>query len=115
MQPNSSKSSAVVPLAIVVGFGLIALAIYFGGGRSAPESQPVTGENAERSASASDERDNIRPIDETDYIRGNPNAPIMIVEYSDYDCPFCKAFHQTMRQIMDEYGATGQVDRKSVV
>jgi len=51
----------------------------------------------------------INPITNDDNIRGNPNAPVTIVEYSDYQCPFCQDFHNTMRRIMDEYGKTGQV------
>jgi protein-disulfide isomerase len=44
-----------------------------------------------------------------DHIIGNPNAPVKIIEYTDLECPFCKAFHVTMKQIMDEYGASGKV------
>lgn len=40
----------------------------------------------------------------TDHIVGNPNAPIVIVEYSDSDCPYCQKFHATMHQIKDAYG-----------
>ncbi len=39
-----------------------------------------------------------------DHIVGSPNAPIIIVEYSDSDCPYCQRFHTTMHQIKDAYG-----------
>ena len=51
----------------------------------------------------------MNPVTDDDYIRGNPNAPIMIVEYSDFDCPFCGRFHETMKQVIADYGATGEV------
>jgi protein-disulfide isomerase len=51
----------------------------------------------------------VSPVTEADFIRGNPNAPITVIEYSDYDCPFCKNFHETMKLIMDDYGVTGKV------
>ena len=40
---------------------------------------------------------------------GNPKAPIMIVEFSDTECPYCKTFHATMHQVIDTYGKTGKV------
>jgi len=41
---------------------------------------------------------------------GDPNAPVKIVEYSDYQCPYCKDFaDQTLRAIVDAYIATGKV------
>lgn len=39
-----------------------------------------------------------------DRIRGNKNAKITIIEYSDIECPFCFRFHNTMKQVMDKYG-----------
>ena len=39
-----------------------------------------------------------------DHILGNPNAPIVVVEYSDSDCPYCQRFHTTMHQIKNIYG-----------
>lgn len=42
-------------------------------------------------------------ISKTDHIRGNKNANIALVEYSDLECPFCKSFHPTMKQVMETY------------
>jgi protein-disulfide isomerase len=111
LQPNlqptpQPATSLAIPIAIVAGFGLIALAIYFsgmGGGNTLPT--PVQNPAGDAPVAAG----KIRPVDNSDYIKGNPNAPILIVEYSDYDCPFCKQFHETMTRIMDEYGVGGKV------
>lgn len=47
----------------------------------------------------------LRPADpKTESVRGNQNAKITIVEYSDFECPFCKRFHQTMQQVISTYG-----------
>ena len=41
---------------------------------------------------------------------GNPDAPITIIEFSDFQCPFCARFHiQTLPIIMDEYINEGKV------
>lgn len=41
---------------------------------------------------------------------GDPNAPVTIVEFSDYQCPFClRHFQQTMPQLKTEYIDTGRV------
>jgi protein-disulfide isomerase len=41
---------------------------------------------------------------------GDPNAPVKIVDYSDFQCPFCKMFaDETEQQIIDTYVSTGQV------
>jgi protein-disulfide isomerase len=36
--------------------------------------------------------------------KGNPNAPVTIIEFSDFECPFCSRAHQTMQKIEDKYG-----------
>jgi protein-disulfide isomerase len=38
-----------------------------------------------------------------DHIKGNKNAKVILVEYSDMECPFCKRFHPTMQQIFSDY------------
>jgi protein-disulfide isomerase len=41
---------------------------------------------------------------------GDPNAPVKLVEYSDYQCPYCKRFNdETEKLVEDTYIATGKV------
>ena len=44
-----------------------------------------------------------RPDGERDHIRGNPGAVVSIIEYSDFECPYCKRFHPTAKQAVADY------------
>ncbi len=112
--PSISKNrtqALSVPLAIVIAGGLIAGAVFFGlkdNTVSAPTAVvPQARQAVEQDAGEALE--NMKLVTSDDHIRGNPDAPIKIVEYSDTECPFCKRFHETMKQVMDEYGDTGKV------
>jgi protein-disulfide isomerase len=41
-------------------------------------------------------------LDADEHIKGNPDADIIAVEYSDYDCPFCSRVHPTLDQLVAE-------------
>lgn len=43
-------------------------------------------------------------VTDADHYRGEKGAKIVLVEYSDYECPFCERFHPTMTTIMEDYG-----------
>ncbi len=48
---------------------------------------------------------------DNDPVRGDPNAPITIVEFSDFQCPFCARFHvQTLPLLLEEYIDSGKVN-----
>ncbi|MEO8848737.1 MAG: DsbA family protein [Casimicrobiaceae bacterium] len=38
-----------------------------------------------------------------DHIRGNASADVSLIEYSDFECPFCKQFHGAPRALLDRY------------
>jgi len=45
-----------------------------------------------------------------DPVKGNPDAPITIVEFSDFQCPFCAKFHSTtLPQLEANYIDSGKV------
>lgn len=99
-----------VPLAIIIAGGLIAGAVFFGL-KDSSSPTPVAEDPKEQVAEqdTGEALESMEPVASDDHIRGNPDAPIKIVEYSDTECPFCKRFHETMKQVMDEYGDTGKV------
>ena len=47
---------------------------------------------------------------DADHSLGDPNAPVTVIEYGDFQCPLCGAFAtQTFPQIKSQYIDTGQV------
>jgi len=101
--------SYMIPVSIIIAGILVAGAVYFNNSRSSGPS-PTTADTATQPALPPvGSTEDIRPITSADHIRGNPDAPVKIVEYSDFECPFCKGFHDTMNQVLSEYGKDGQV------
>lgn len=37
------------------------------------------------------------------WTRGDKDAPVTIVEFSDYQCPYCSRHHETMKKVMEAY------------
>ncbi len=99
MEDNNITNNYAIPLAIVVAGLAIATAVYFGN----------TGKNDAVLKGTQEQKENVALVTDTDHLIGNPDAKIIIVEYSDLECPYCKVFHTTMNKIMREYGEGGQV------
>jgi protein-disulfide isomerase len=94
------KNRFLVPGAVVVAALILGLAVYM--------LSPSTGGGLPRPAPGASVS-NMRPVDPTDHILGNPAAPILFVEYGDIDCPYCKEFGKTMEQVIGTYGGDGSV------
>ena len=95
------KNNLALPIAIVIAGAIVAGAVFYTNKdtvkNSAPTQKKVT------------EALNVAAPTSSDSIIGNPDADVVVVEYSDTECPFCKVFHTTMQQIMDKYGKDGKV------
>lgn len=111
-QTTKTSNNYLTPLAILVGFGLVAVALYFGGNQSSVrvgelDEQPA--KNTQQPTESVASLEELDPVTEVDHIKGSPDAAIKIVEFSDFECPFCKRFHDTMNQVIDTYGDSGEV------
>jgi protein-disulfide isomerase len=100
MKPN-------VIVALIVG-----LVLGFFGGRVV--SGPSKSESAKPSANApaAAAGQNRRPVDPTVFkvaidgapVKGSPDALVTLVEFSDYECPFCSRADVTVKKLQEQYG-----------
>lgn len=112
----SSKQSMVMGLAVGVaaissiGF----LALLFDGGSAGLSSGTVAGTtnlvNTNTAAPAPSapapsggNLAAVSPVTDADHIRGNKNAKVTLIEYSDFECPFCKRHKPTLDQLLSQY------------
>lgn len=108
METESKKSNQIsIPTAIILAGIIIGGAVIYSSNKKTIAGTPS--QQPQAVAQQTGDLEKIAPISSSDHVRGNPNAPVKIVEYSDPECPFCKRFHETMKQVMDEYDKDGKV------
>jgi protein-disulfide isomerase len=105
MDTSQNNNSYTIPVAIIIAGLIIAGAVFVSQKGDTKQGQGSEKNIPAQSVSAED----VKPISANDHILGNPSASVIVVEFSDLECPFCKTFHQTMKQIVDVYGKDGQV------
>jgi protein-disulfide isomerase len=104
---QTSKQNYLIPLAIFAGAIVIAGAVYFSPSATAP-SQPVmvqggNGETIIDPASVVLDLEGFPSL-------GSVDAPVLMVEFSDFACPFCKRFvDDTKELILKDYVDKGLV------
>ena len=97
-----------VVLAFVVGMLWQKVSNLQGGSANLLAGQPAAGGEAAPPTNPSgklteDQVKKIPAVTDGDHIRGNKNAKVILIEYSDLECPFCQRFHPTAQQIVEEY------------
>lgn len=95
-----NENKFLIPGAIIIAGLLIGGAVFFKSRGTSPTSQGNTTKPTPLT---------LEPISAEDHMRGNPDAQITMVEFSDIECPFCSNFHTTMQQIINTYGKEGAV------
>src|SRR3989344_5536021 len=46
----------------------------------------------------------VNAISNSDWIKGNKESKITLIEYSDFQCPACASYYSIVKQVMDSYG-----------
>lgn len=98
MQPNNTPLT--VPVAIIIAGAIIA-----GGIIASRYVSPAPGTVSQ----VQTQTVTMPEVTAADHIIGQTNADIVLVEYSDTECPFCKVFHGTMHTLISEYGPKNQL------
>ena len=110
MEPQtSSKSSYVLPVSILVAAFIVAGAIVYSVERGKSPSPRAENPGQLGQAQPSNNGD-ISKITDRDVILGDPKAPVTVVEYGDYQCPFCGRFFTGVESsLRADYVKTGKV------
>jgi len=116
--PKQSSKSLIAGIIVAVGVAAFFAGMYF----SNSDSEYITQKQLDDSIaklelkilqSQLSEKQQSPPVRislDDDPVIGDPNAPITIVEFSDFQCPFCARFNiQTLPLLMEEYIDTGKV------
>ncbi|MFO0666822.1 MAG: thioredoxin domain-containing protein [Polyangiaceae bacterium] len=90
----------------IIGFLLCFLAgslLMWGYDRKNLKSDGISADNASGGAAWSDSESPV-PVDSKDPMWGNRGAPVTIVLFSDFQCPFCSRVEATLDQVRTTYG-----------
>ncbi len=105
MEQKENGLNVSVPTAIIIAGLFVAGAVIF---TNSPKNNAVYADPGTQGGTAgTPQQIVVAPITDKDHFYGNPKAAVVMVEFSDTECPFCKVFHPTLKKIVDE--SRGQI------
>lgn len=104
---NTKDNVLSLPISIIISGLIIAGAIVFTNSNRAVVDQAERLADNQGTPQIQIDPNAVREVTSDDHIRGDINAKVKIVEYSDLECPFCADVHGTVSSLVDEYD--GQV------
>ncbi|OGZ93522.1 MAG: hypothetical protein A2131_02355 [Candidatus Sungbacteria bacterium GWC2_49_10] len=104
---EKSENTYLIPAAIIVAGLIVAGAVMYA---FSPNKGAESGNTAKSGLSDTDGSFVSQNLADDDPVLGNASAPVTLVEFGDFQCPFCKKFHDEARkEILDTYVETGKV------
>ncbi len=95
---HMDKTKLILPVSILAAAVLISGSFIY-----TASKKDGAGGSADTAALEANMLKNVKPVTQNDHVRGATNPKIVVVEYSDTECPFCKTFHATMQRVVSEY------------
>lgn len=104
IQQKEEANPYLIPGAIILAGVLVAGAVVY---TSSPKVSSPRGTAAVSESAGAVVTENLA---DDDPVLGNPEAPVTVVEFSDFQCPFCRRFYATtLPAIKEQYVKTGKV------
>lgn len=75
-----------------------------GGAKVPTAAAPTAADPTAPQGPTADQLAQVPEVTDDDHVKGPNNAKLTLVEYSDFECPFCKSYFGTVQQILAEYG-----------
>ncbi|MCA9386106.1 DsbA family protein [Candidatus Dojkabacteria bacterium] len=129
-KPSDSSSDVItldvapfiMPISIVVSAFILSIALFMSVGRIGLSTSSDAADTGGNNAPIAEAPNNIPPaappanqdakvnIDDDPILGDKSKVKVALVEFSDYECPFCKKFHtETFDQIKADYIDTGKI------
>lgn len=100
MLESSNNKNILIALLVVAAFLIGSL---FTEVRYLKKTGSQNPQTANTTPAAAEDNITPQPLADTDHVLGNRNSRLLFIVYSDLECPFCKQFHPTTKQIVNEY------------
>ena len=114
-EKNSQNNTLIIAGSIIIAGILVAGALMMKGDSVDAEKKVDIKDKGGETVEKTLEPEPSEPVDmvalmDDDAVKGEESAPVTIVEFSDFECPYCSRFYsQTLSQIEENYIDTGKV------
>jgi protein-disulfide isomerase len=96
--PDLKKLEFSTPMAVVAAGVIIAAAILYA------NAHPAASVAADYGGQNLPVNVHVAAPSAADHIEGSPNAKVVLIEYSDFQCPFCSLVYPTLKSIVENSG-----------